>query len=435
MKNLFKSFLIIVSAIFVAASCGNGKTPYTNVQHPDWSADAVIYEVNLRQFTPEGTIKAFDGHLDRLAELGVDILWFMPVHPIGILDRKGELGSYYSVKDYKDINPEFGNLEDFGEMVKKAHSLGMKVILDWVANHTSRDNGWIEEHPDWYVRDSAGVIIAPSDWTDVAKLDYGNRKMRDAMIDALSFWVETYDIDGYRCDVAGLVPVDFWEEAFAHLKTLKKDLFFLSEAENPVLNENAFDAYYGWDNHKIMNRLARGEANAEDYMKYLAEHDKKFPQQSIQMNFTSNHDENSWKDTEFARMGDAARQFAAFTFVIPGMPLIYSGQEVGSKKALKFFERDPIEWNDEEDFTGFYKNLIAMRDAHPSMYAPRVGAPMKILRTSEPENIFAFERKLKDDGFTAIFNFSAEEIDVEIEEGNLAGKIYKLSPHGYEIIF
>lgn len=428
-----------IAAVALAGCAGNRteETPVTNVMHPDWTESAVIYEVNVRQYTPEGTFAAFDSHLPRLKELGVDILWFMPVHPIGEVERKGELGSYYSVRDYKGVNPEFGTEEDFRNTVKKAHELGFKVIIDWVANHTSRDHEWIAEHPDWYNMDSTGVPVAPFDWTDVADLNYDNMEMRKAMLDAMRFWVEDVGIDGFRCDVAHEVPVDFWDWAIASLKEIRPDIFMLAEAEDPALMVNAFDAYYGWSNHAWMNRLAKGEATAVDYVKYLTEHSHEFPAESIEMNFTSNHDENSWNGTEFERMGDAARQFAALTFVLPGMPLIYSGQEVGNRNALEFFMRDPIVWEDTEGFTPFYKELISMRNAHPAMYAPRAGAPMTVLANDSPEQVFSFERRLEDgsDGFTAIFNFSPDSVNVCLAEGQLAGRVFELPAHGYSIIF
>ncbi len=442
MKKVF-IILIAVLAVFAVNSCRasvNGdNAPVTNVIHPEWTEDAVIYEVNVRQFTPEGTFKAFSEHLPRLADLGVDILWFMPIHPIGEVERKGSLGSYYSVRDYKAVSPEFGDAEDFRKVVDDAHRLGMKVIIDWVANHSSRDHEWIETHPDWYVMDSTGSPVAPFDWTDVAKLDYANAEMREAMKDALKFWVTEFGIDGYRCDVAHEVPVDFWNEAMKELRTIREDLFFLAEAEKPELMTEAFDAYYGWENHAYMNKLAQGKAGVEEYVTYLKEHADRFPSASIQMNFTSNHDENSWSGTEFDRMGDAVRQFAALTFVLPGMPLIYNGQEMGSRKSLEFFERDPIVWEDTDNFTDFYKGLIKMRDEHPSMYAPRAGAPMQVLSNSEPEKVLSFQRMYDDgvseDGFTAIFNFSSEEITVTLAEGILKGSSYTLPAHGYEIIF
>lgn len=438
MKTVGLAGAVAFAAFFAVCACGTSeKAPVTNVIHPEWTGSAVIYEVNVRQYTQEGTFRAFDSHLPRLKELGVDILWFMPVHPIGEKERKGELGSYYSVRDYKGINPEFGTEDDFRNTVAEAHEMGFKVIIDWVANHTSRDHVWIEEHPEWYNTDSTGAPLAPFDWTDVADLNYDNQEMRAAMLDAMVYWVKDMGIDGFRCDVAHEVPVDFWDWAADSLRKIRPDIFMLAEAEAPELLVNAFDAYYGWSNHAWMNKLAQGKASAGEYVDYLLEHSKEFPAGSIEMNFTSNHDENSWNGTEFERMGVSARQFAVLTFVLPGMPLIYSGQETGNENALEFFTRDPLEWNDPGEFTPFYKNLVAMRDAHPAMYAPCAGAPMKILSNNLQEQVFSFERRLPDgsDGFTALFNFSAGDVSVRLEEGPLAGNVYEIPAHGYEIVF
>ncbi len=433
---LLKSAAAAACAFLAAGCCNSAKeaTPYTNVQHPEWTANAVIYEVNVRQYTPEGTFAAFDAHLPRLKELGVDILWFMPVHPIGEVERKGELGSYYSVKDYKGINPEFGTIEDFKNTVKKTHELGLKVIIDWVANHTSRDHEWIAAHPDWFVMDSAtGTPVAPFDWTDVAELNYDNADMREAMYDALRYWIDEIGIDGYRCDVAHEVPVDFWDDVWARIRAdYGNKIFFLAETEEPALIVNAFDAYYGWENHAKMAELAQGKINAAEYRAIREAHEGRFPFEAIEMNFTTNHDENSWNGTEFEKMGDAARQFAVLTFVEPGMPLIYSGQEVGNHDRLEFFYRDPIVWNDAEGYTEFYKGLIAMRDAHPAMYAPAAGAPIVYVDNNCPEKVLSFTRNLADgsDGFLAVFNFSAEAVEVAVGEQSFA-----LAPWGYEIVF
>ncbi len=430
MNRILKLLTILIAVPFLFSCNGGNNASYTNVKHPEWVKSAVIYEVNVRQFTPEGTFAAFDTHLERLSDLGVDILWFMPVHPIGVEARKGSLGSYYSVQNYTEINPEFGTLEDFKATVNKAHALGFKVILDWVANHTSRDHSWITEHPEWYVKDSTGAILAPFDWTDVAKLDYSNKEMRKAMTEALKFWVVECGIDGYRCDVAEQVPTDFWESAFRELRKIRSDLFFLAEAENPPLQVNAFNAYYGWEMHHYMNALAQGKKSIAEFNDFLLKHAERFPQRSIALNFTSNHDENSWNGTEFERMGDAVRQFAAFSFLMPGIPLIYSGQEVGFNHRLEFFEKDNIVWNDPEDFTSFYKELIRLRDAHPSMHTPAWGAAMKVVETSLPEKVFAFERTLADDGFVASFNFSSEPVTFTVR-----GREVSLPAWGYDLYF
>ncbi|MDZ7741384.1 MAG: alpha-amylase family glycosyl hydrolase [Bacteroidota bacterium] len=364
-KKFSRSLLYLFISVFLVSACqptDNKKTAEYNgtFHYPEWSRDDVIYEVNIRQYTPEGTFKAFEEHLPRLKEMGVDILWLMPVHPIGEKNRKGSLGSYYSVKDYLAVNPEFGTKEDFRSLVGKAHELGMYVILDWVANHTAWDNVWVEEHPAWYVKDSSGNFISPFDWTDVIKLDYDNAGMRRAMKDALLYWVKEENIDGYRCDVAGEVPIDFWNEASAELYAVKP-VFMLAEAELPEHHEKAFNMSYAWEMHHVMNEVAKGNENANKIQEVLDKNMARFPQGAYRMYFTSNHDENSWNGTVYERMGDAAETFAALTYVLPGMPLIYSGQEAGLDKRLLFFEKDSISW-DEMKLLDFYTRLNEIKE-------------------------------------------------------------------------
>lgn len=411
--HISQFLMIAVIAIGMAAiifiSCNpvkQKKSPESYVIHPDWSKNAVIYEVNLRQFTPEGTFKAFSRHLPRLKELGVDILWFMPVHPIGEKNRKGELGSYYSVKDYKAINEEFGDMQDFKEIVSQAHELGMYVILDWVANHTAWDNHWIVEHPEWYTKDENGDMIAPFDWTDVAELDYDNMEMREAMIDALKFWVTEADIDGYRCDVAAEVPTDFWNEARAELDKLKA-VFMLAEAEVPEHHIHAFDMSYAWELHHIMNGIAKGEKTTADLDKYFVKTDTLYPADAYRMMFITNHDENSWNGTAFERMGEGVEAFAVLTYTLPGMPMIYSGQEAGLNKRLRFFAKDTIEW-DNYQYEGFYKKLGQLRKENPSLWSGLAGGDMKRLKTSDAA-VFAFVRKSEGNKVLVIVNLSKSE--------------------------
>lgn len=442
MKKTIIPLIMLLSTLFGFAA------PASQVKHADWTQSAVIYEVNLRQYTEAGTFKAFESHLDELHALGVDILWFMPINPIGIEDRKGELGSYYSVKDYKAINPEYGSIEDFKRIVDKAHSLGMKVMIDWVANHTARDNQWTIDHPDWYLHDKNGKISTPFDWTDTAELDYDNEDMRREMVSSMKFWIDECDIDGFRCDVAGEVPTDFWNDALNELRLYKKGLFFLGEAENPALLTDAFDAYYGWELFHTLADIVKGKKNTIDLVNYFEKHAQKFPSSSIAMNFTTNHDENSWNGTEFEVFAKAAREMAALTFSVPGMPLIYSGQEVGNKHRLEFFKKDPIVWDDKYDFRSFYKTLIKMRHEHPSMYAPTTGAPMKILKTSAPKSIFAMERVLKNeesnvednssdgDGFIAVYNFSDSTVTFSVDGGSVdVPRVITLPAWGYSFFF
>lgn len=397
--------LIMVVASFACTAKKEQKADnkeMTKVNHPEWTRDAVIYEVNIRQYTPEGTLKAFQQHLPRLKDLGVDILWLMPVHPISQLNKKGELGSYYAVQNYKEVNPEFGTLDDFKEVVKQAHDMGFKVIIDWVANHTGGDNVWTKEHPDWYVRDSAGNFVSPYDWTDTYKLDYNNKEMRAGMLDALKYWVKEADIDGYRCDVAYEVPTDFWDNARLALDSIKP-VFMLAEAEKPELTVAAFDAVYNWPLKNVMNEIAKDKkgnaANLIDSL--LALQDSIFPGDSFQMNHITNHDLNSWEGTEFDRLGDGVKAFAVLTYTLDGMPLLYTGQEVGMNKAFEFFKKDtPPVWENNE-WTEFYKKLNTLKHSQPALKAGVEGGEMVRYET-ENEDAYVFSRS-KDGSEVLVF--------------------------------
>lgn len=400
--------------------------------HVDWSKNAIIYEVNVRQYTPEGTFAAFEKHLPRLSKMGVDILWLMPIYPVGEKNRKGSLGSYYSVKDYKAVNPEYGNMDDLKRLVSEAHKLGMHVILDWVANHTSWDNKMIEEHPEWYIKDSLGNFVSPFDWSDVADLNYDNKALQDYMIGALKFWIEKADIDGYRCDVAGLVPVEFWDKARAELDKIKP-VFMLAEAEEAKHHKNAFDMSYAWDFHHIMNDIAKGKKNANDVEDYFIKNDSLFPDDAYRMYFTSNHDENSWNGTEYERMGDAAETFAVLSFMIPGMPLIYSGQEAALNKRLAFFDKDTICW-DNIKLEEFYTNLIKIKKKNKALWNGTYGGKLIRINTSDDKNIFAFIREKDDNKVFAIFNFSDKKQNIIFKGDKFTGE-YTNAFSGEEVKF
>lgn len=380
----------------------------TTVSHPDWSRNAVIYEVNLRQYTNEGTMQAFETHLPRLKELGVDILWFMPIHPISVEGRKGELGSYYAVKDYKDVNPEFGTVADFKHLVATAHAAGMKVIIDWVPDHSGIDNAWVTEHPDWYERNEEGKMFGPFDWTDVYKFDYSNADMRRAITDAMLFWVNECDIDGFRCDVAGMVPVDYWDACRKELEAAKPEIFMLAEATEPELTLNAFDMAYNWPMKDLFSAIAATsgqytfvgsdgkmrtfkEAHAADIYDLLNEQSQKYPVGTYMMNMITNHDLNSWEGTEFERLGNLQAAFAVLTYTLPGMPLLYTGQEVGLDRALEFFVKDtPPQWAENASVTAFYQKLNGLRHNSRAL-ASGCGAPVERLNTAS-EDVIAFRR-------------------------------------------
>ena len=386
------------------------KMPATTVNHPDWSRNAVIYEVNVRQSTPEGTFEAFLPQIPRLKDLGVDILWFMPIHPISEDGRKGTLGSYYAVRDYKGINPEFGNLDDFRKVVKTAHDNGMKVIIDWVPNHSGRDNAWVKNHPDWYERNEKGEMYGPYDWTDVYEFDYSNPKMREAMTDAMAFWLREADIDGFRCDVAFEVPTDFWNENRPKLEAVKPGIFMLAEAPQPELLEHGFDMDYNWPMKDLFSAIAatsgqykfkddKGnikefpEKHASDIYVRLEEEAKDYPADSYLMNMTTNHDLNSWEGTEFDRLGNLQEAFAVLMYTLPGMPLIYTGQEVGMNRAFEFFEKDEApDWNSGKEVTAFYKKLNDLKHSRKELAAgSKEGAKLERLETAS-DDVIAFRR-------------------------------------------
>jgi Glycosidases len=419
MKTRTFFFLFALAASVVLLSCGDKtKADAMEVQvftaTPEWAENAVIYELNTRQFTPEGTLNAAALQLPRLKALGVDIVWLMPIYPIGVVDRKGTLGSYYAIKDYTEVNPEFGTLADFDAFVKKAHDLGLYVILDWVANHTSPDHAWITEHPDYYKLNDDGLMFGPFEWTDVRQLNYDNQDLWKAMISEMMFWVNDYNIDGFRCDVAGMVPVGFWEAAVAKLDSVKP-IFMLAEDENVVaLSDKAFDANYGWEFHSIMNSIAKGEKNVNDIWTYFAKNDTLFSKSFYRMYFTSNHDENSWNGTEFERMGDGAKAFAVLTYTVPGIPLIYNGQEVGLSRRLDFFEKDSIDWNEAPEFTSFYQTLNRIKKENPALANADNGGTFEMIETDYPEQVLAFTRAKDADKLLVLINLSNNDLNVNV---------------------
>ncbi|WP_234408967.1 alpha-amylase family glycosyl hydrolase [Marinilabilia salmonicolor] len=309
-------------------------------------------------------------------------------------------------------------MEDFKALVDKAHEMDMHLILDWVANHTAWDHPWTETNPEWYLQNEEGEIIAPvEDWTDVAGLNYDNKEMRQAMTDALTFWVKEANIDGYRCDVAGMVPVDFWEDARTAIEAVKPVWMLAEDEEEISLLENAFNANYGWSFHHIMNKVAQNEQNATHLAEYFQKIDSLYPEGSWPMQFTTNHDENSWNGTVWERMGDAAKTMAALTFVVEGMPLIYSGQEVGLNKKLEFFEKDQIDWTGGEEMTEFYQTLTQLKTDNPALWNGEFGGDLKIIETNDTESLFCFSRQKGGNTVVALFNFSESSISAFVENG------------------
>lgn len=429
-----KKTLIIALVALAFISCGDqSKQCCSQHNHTPWSYDATIYELNVRQVTPEGTFAAAEQLLPQLREYA-DIIWVMPCQPIGELTRKGSLGSYYSIKDYCAINPEFGTREDFEHFLKAAHDLGFKVILDWVANHTAPDSKWTENEG-WHMRDSLGNLMVQYDWTDISKLNYDNTDMRAEMKRCMHWWMDSIGIDGFRCDVAGEVPTDFWNDAMGELRVEHPDMFTLAEDEGKAkeLCETAFDMYYGWELHHLMNNVAQGKSSVNDLWNYFAKVDTTLSPSTIRMNFTSNHDENSWNGTEFERMGDAAELFAAFTYVVPGMPMIYTGQPSGNHHRLEFFEKDLIDVVADAPQGEFYKKMAALRKANRALYSNEKGADMKRL-TTDNDAIFACVRDKKcqhcgNNTVVAFFNMSNQEQTFTVDLTDYAGEYQCMCGH------
>ena len=399
-----------------------------------WSR-AVLYEMNIRQLTPEGTFTAAAKHLPFLRDLGVDAVWLMPPYPIGREGRKGSLGSYYSVQDYCAVNPEFGTLEEFDALVAEAHSLGMKVLLDWVANHTARDARWLREKPyDWYERDAQGAAAVPWDWTDTAKLNYSNRDVWQGQIDAMRYWVENHNIDGFRCDMAMLVPVEFWQEVSKALHSVKPDLFMLAEAEERNLFDGAFDACYGWEVHHLICDIAQGKCRVDALRRWLYTDRERYPQSALRLMFTSNHDENSWSGSEFSRLGDAVRIMAALTFVLPqGLPLIYTGQEVGYDHSFEFFDRDPLPSLAANEWSDFYRSLMALKHRAAALDSGENGGSFVEIRNNAEDCLMTFVREKAGSRVVCVMNVSPWTIHTDYHTGIYAGT-YRNALTGEEVV-
>jgi glycosidase len=399
-----------------------GNTFSQTISHPAWSLQSNIYEVNLRQYSQSGSIKDFEKHLQRLKNMGVEILWFMPITPIGIEGRKmneSDLGSYYAVRNYKEVNSEFGTMADWKGLVKHAHAMGFKVITDWVPNHSSPDNPWIKNHPDFYAKDKNGTIIPPNpDWTDTRKLNYESRELRDSMIAAMKFWLTETNIDGFRCDVAGDVPTDFWKECITRLKKVK-NVFMLAEADKHELHDAGFDETYAWSVMEPMIDVIAGKKSLASFDSLINYKIQEFPKNAYRLYFTTNHDWNSWEGTEFERYGDAYKTVAVFSQTMyQSVPLIYSGQEVPNKKRLKFFVKDPIEWGSEFEMAPFYKTLLNLRRSNAALSAD---ASYKKLITANDVAIFAYFREKQGRKITVILNLSDQPQRFTIKDKSVYG--------------
>lgn len=416
-------FLYILFLGLGLSACKTNVTSDTNDTattdgHPAWIMQGNIYEVNIRQYTSEGTFRAFEDHLQRLKDMGVQTLWFMPINPISVKDRKGAMGSYYAVADYTAVNPEFGTLEDWKHLVKKAHDMGFKVIIDWVPNHTGADHRWLTSNSDFYVKDSSGKPISPFDWTDVRKLNYKNPALVDSMTAAMKYWITETNIDGYRVDVAGDVPREFYEKAIPELRKLK-NIFLLAEAEKPWLHEVGFDATYGWNYFQMSKKVAAGKRNALALDSALYA-DSLYPPNKLKLLFTSNHDENSWNKADYQTMPGAVHApFAVLTQTLPkAVPLIYSGQEEPVSDSISFFYKNPIHFGKYQR-AAFYKTLLDLRKRNAALAA---NAGFTRLSSSMDNNIYAFLRYNKSDKILVVTNLSNSAQTFSIGNASISGK-------------
>jgi glycosidase len=382
-----------------------------------------IYEVNVRQYTPEGTLNAFAKHLDRLQKMGVQTLWFMPLNPISQVGRKGSLGSYYAVADYQRLNPEFGTIADWQRLVKDIHARGMKVLIDWVPNHTGADNRWLTQHPDFFVKDKAGQPAVAFDWDDTRQLNYKNVEMQDSMIAAMHYWVKASDIDGFRCDVAWNVPATFWRRAIPALRQ-SKPLFMLAEGDSAYLPRSGFDAVYPWHMFHAMEKLAAGKRPATVLDSIWMEQRRKYPRGTQELYFTSNHDENSWNKADYATFpGRKHAPFAVFTQTMgDALPLIYSGQEEPVLRPLKFFDRDPMAFGKYER-AKFYKTLLELRKRNPAL---ATDAAFRKVVVGDERAVYAYVREKAGKKVLVILNFSDKPQTITVKEKALLGRPYNL---------
>lgn len=414
--------LIFLQSVFCQTKTSSAKNVTVN-GHPAWITQGNIYEVNVRQYTNEGTFNAFAKHLDRLQQMGVQTLWFMPINPISKADRKGTLGSYYAVSDYTTINPEFGSVADFIQLVRQIHNKGMKVIIDWVPNHTGADHRWLSEHPEFFIKDSSGKAAVPFDWADTRQLDYKNMVMQDSMINSMKYWITNTGIDGFRCDVAWNVPGSFWSKCIGQLKKMN-NVFMLAEGDSAYLPKNGFDAVYPWHMFHMMEKVAKGERPAFALDSIKNEIYTMYPSNTLQLYFTSNHDENSWNKADFGSFpGVVHAPFAVFTQTMTrGIPLIYSGQEEPVLRAIEFFEKDPIKF---EKFqrAKFYKTLLNLRKNNAALSPDASFAKVNV---GDSNALYAYVRKKGNNKIFVILNLSDKEQTITVADKSLHGNPYNV---------
>lgn len=399
---------------------------YVELKHPEWSKNATIYEVNVRQFTPEGTFNAFRPHLSRLKEMGIDIIWLMPINPIGVKNRKGSLGSEYSVKDYFAVNPEFGTMADLRSLVDTIHAMGMHVIVDWVANHSAWDNKLVTEHPEWYTKTREGNFQPTPwyDWEDIIDFDYNQPGLRKYMTDALKYWVKEANIDGYRCDVAGFIPVDFWDNVRSELDAIKP-VFMLAEWESRDLYKKAFDMTYSWTLWDKLKDATTGKKGIGGLVEYMAHDVNTVPPDAYRMTFTENHDKNSWEGNQYSNFGKGLEACMVMAGTVNGMPLVYSGQEAGLDHSLKFFDKDPITWK-QHPFYEMYKKLFTLKHMNQALWNGAAGGEMVRVYNDKPQQVISFFREKNGNKVLPVINFSDRPLKVVLHAKYFTGAYTEL---------
>jgi glycosidase len=392
--------LMLAASCLALAGCARAQAPAPGTAHDtSWVSQSALYEVFVQDFSPEGTLRGVINGLERIEASGANVVWLMPIHPIGVKERKGTLGSPYAVKNYRAINPLYGTADDFRALVRAVHGRGMKLILDWVPDHTSMDHPWIREHPDFYVRNERGEPSVPrgpdgklTDWTDVAQLDYGNPEVRREMIVTMRWWLEEFGIDGYRVDVAGYIPNDFWREAVPALRSsVPRRLLLLAEWDDPELHRIGYDLTYGWNSYSALKEVWKGKP-AAGFVEQVMVDLKSLPVAGGRMRFTTNHDETAWDNPPLTIFNGSAGARAAYVAValLPGRPLLYNGQEVESPQKLALFERGPIEWNQPRaaEARAFYRRILGLARTDPAF----VSGDFRPVETSAPDDVIAYRR-------------------------------------------
>ncbi|WP_018622561.1 alpha-amylase family glycosyl hydrolase [Spirosoma luteum] len=441
-----KVYLVVfLSALILATACRDTQQTRSESSSdtvalaappaPEWAKNATIYEVNTRQFSPQGSFKAIEEELPRLKEMGIDIIWLMPIFPLSQENKQGTLGSLYAIADYDKVNAAYGTLADFKALVNRAHALGLHVLLDWVASHTGRDHVWVDAHPDWYLQEN-GRMIAPIDpqtnkstnWKDVVALDYNNPDMRRAMISTMQYWVKETDVDGYRCNMGGFVSNDFWAELRPELDKIKT-VFMLSEWENEADQfKSCFNMNYSWTMHTIMKAVAKGLQTADKIDSVREVNQQRFPIWYYQMLFTQNHDENTNNGTVTETFGPGADAFMVLSCTLEGMPLVYNGMESNLTKRMSFFEPDTIAWGNYAK-SDFFKTLLTLKHRNRALWNGLAGGKAIKISTDHDDTVYAFYRQRDSDRVVVLLNLSDHAQTVHLIGDGFTGMYTEIFSH------